>query len=263
LKQKILLWFPVVVMIAAAALIALSFIGLHWQDMPSFALGCSVIAVMLSAVGSFMIAGRLQAEKLKTKKFGSAWAIFISTATCSAIVIIASTVANMTRQFAFQVEPWQIYTYFVVIAVGEEAYYRLMLCQGIVMLLSSRNRVAGIAGASLVTIFAFIGGFQASTVSRVTFLGISVVIFTAFILILGANDRPPSPLASIVGVIVSGSTFTLCHWKVYANYPEMLVALAVGGTAMAAFLIVTKNPFVPFTAHLLNNLRALQGIIIN
>jgi len=249
-------------MVAAVAFISLAFVGLHAIDNPGFATGCLAIATMLSSIGAYILAGRVKIER-RLSKFGGGWNVFWTTAVCTSIVIIASSLANAGKQAAFQIEPWKIYTYYVIISIGEECYYRLMLCQGIVILLSSRNRVGGWTSAALVTVFAFIAGFQVSTMSRIVFFIVSIAIFTASILIIGQNEGKPSLLASVVGVAISTSTFTLCHWNVYSNFPEMLIALTVGGAAMAIFLLATKNPFVPFFAHFALNLRSLQGIILN
>jgi membrane protease YdiL (CAAX protease family) len=43
----------------------------------------------------------------------------------------------------------------------------------------------------------------------------------------------------------------------------MLWATFIGGGTMAAFLIYSRNPFVPILAHFSNNLASLRGVVIN
>lgn len=68
-------------------------------------------------------------------------------------------------------------------------------------------------------------------------------------------------VAVVVAVAVSGIAFSLAHLGVYGQAPLMLLSTWIGGTIMAAFFVITRNPLVPVVAHVVNNAIA-AGVII-
>lgn len=256
---RVMIWVPLLVMIGAAVVFAtwMSF-EKFVTDYP-FAVACAFILVMLSPLLVYLITNKLRVTR-KTSPFGGGWKVFISTSACTVIVLITNIILS---QPTFQVMPWQVYTYYLVISVGEETYYRMVLCWGILALFSCKKRVAGIPGALIVTTLGFTGGFQAETVPRMAWIAASIVIFAIFYIAVGRKEKRVSIVGIIVAIAISAMSFSLAHWNVYQMYPEMILSTFIGGLTMGAFLIATKNPFVPLTAHFCNNLAALRGVIIN
>ncbi len=70
-------------------------------------------------------------------------------------------------------------------------------------------------------------------------------------------------IAMMTAIAASGIVFSLSHLGVYAEVPLMLLSTLIGGTIMAAFLVITKNPLVPIVAHVANNAIAAGVIITN
>jgi hypothetical protein len=258
----VVLWIPACIFIAAAAVFGAWMVSAHYLDEVYFAKACGNIMMMLSPLLIFLVAGRLKATR-GVKHFGGGWSVLITTVVCTALVVLVGSIATMYRTFAFQIMPWEKYIYYLAISIGEETYYRLMLCWGILALLSCKNKALGILGAAATTALAFAAGSQASLDLRMAWILASIVAFAASYLVAGRKERNAPAWAVVVSVAISAATFSAAHWNVYKDYPEMLWATLIGGGIMASLLIVSKNPFVPFLAHFLLNLRSLQGIVIN
>ena len=250
-------------MIAAAAIFAINEIGTEIATENGFAMSCSVILVMLAPLLAFMMIRKIKIEK-NPSAFGGGMKIFISTAICTAIVVLINVIANLTRTLTFQVESWEIYGFYLSISVSEEVYYRLFIVLGVFFLISSRNKIFGILGAAVVTAITIYAGFEIDLIVKIALLLASVAVFLVFKLVLGGcRKRGLSTVYMMPGIIISAITFSLAHWNVYSAYPEMMIATLLGGGSMAAFLVATRNPFVPIFAHFINNLASLRGIIIN
>jgi len=227
-----------------------------------FAEACMLVLVLVSPVVIYLATGRLRITK-SVKEFGGMFNVIITTAVCTAIVIIVNIIANLSLPKAEQAEPWEIYTFYVVISIGEEVYYRLVLCWGILAMMSGKHRGIGVAGTVVVAALGLHGGFQVATTARATWIGVSILAFAAFYIISGRKEKEAPAWAIITAIAISAVTFSLCHWNVYHDYPAMLWATLIGGGTMATFLIYTKNIFVPFMAHFANNLMSLRGVVIN
>jgi hypothetical protein len=262
MNLPIKIWVPASLMIAAAAVFATYEITIKGMTEIGFAKSCSIILVMLSPLLAFLVLRKVSVEK-KPSQFGGGWRIFISTAICTAAVVLINVVANLTRTFAFQVETWEIYGFYVLIAVSEEVYYRVFIVYGLIYLLSTRNKIVGVLGATCVVVLAIYAGFQLDPMIKIALLGASVLVFLVYQLVPSKRKEHVNMVFSIPACIVSAVMFSLAHWNVYAAYPEMTIATLLGGGVMAAFLVVTRNPFVPIFAHFTNNLLSLRGIIIN
>ena len=258
----VILWIPAVLMLASAAVFASWMMSKYTSGQQSFFDSCLFIIVMLSPIMVFAVAGRVKITK-SVKDFGGYFNVFITTTICTAIVIVVNIIANLKWPAPQQIEPWEIYTYYVAISFGEEVYYRLVLGWGILALLSGKHKAIGITGAAAVTIIGFIGGFQAVTVNRAAWIGVSIMVFAVFYITNGRKNKEAPVWAVIVAVVISATTFSMAHWNVYHDSPGMLWALLIGGGVMAGFLIFTNNLFVPLMAHFANNLMSLRGVIIN
>ena len=249
-------------MVVAAAIFSIWMVVAHSGDAAAFARSSACILVMLTPVAVYLVAGKLTATK-KTSHFGGSIKTFVTTAVCTAAVIIVNVIAGLQWPSPGQALPWEIYGFYLAISVGEEVYYRLVLCWGILALMSSKNRVLGAIEAALVSALGFIGGFQASVELRMAWILVSILAFAVFYIAAGRAERNVPKWAIVVAVAVSSVSFSMAHWNVYQKEPEMLWAMGIGALIMASFLLATRNPFVPFVAHFGNNLMALQGIVIN
>ena len=261
MRKTVILWMPAAILIAGFALLTGWSIYAHFTDDPAFSTSYTYVLVMLAPLIAFIVNRTIKIDR-NADKIGGMFNILVSTASCAAIVILVNVIANITRMFAFNVEPWEIYAFYLAISIAEEVYYRIFIVLGIIMLLSSRNKAIGITGTIVISVLA-IATSLAETVTKIPMIVVSIIIFIAFTLPVKRSNKKLAIIPSIVAVVVSGVTFSLAHFRVYAEYPEMLVATLIGGLVMATFLAVTRNPFVPITAHFLNNLAALRGIVIN
>jgi hypothetical protein len=262
MKTTVKLWVPALIFIAAAIAIPMLSIMAHLQDDAAFATAYGCVLAMSAPLAAFFAARAVTIE-LSAKAFRGKWMIFVTTAACTCIVVIINVVANLTRLFTYTVEPWEIYGFYLVISISEEAYFRIFLVLGTIMMLSVKNKAVGFTGTAVVAGLAFAGALSASVEVKIVLILLSVAAFAMVAIPFKKNEKGSSPVSSVVAVVISAIGFSLAHFNVYVAYPEMLVATLLAGGVMAVFLAITRNPFVPITAHFCNNLLALRGIIIN
>jgi len=197
------------------------------------------------------------------KKVGGAKRTMVLSMACTAIVVGINVVAQVFRKtLTLQVVPWEILMTYVSVAICEEVYYRLFLVLGIIVLLSGR-RVPGVIGTCIVTALAIGAGFMSDMLVRAGLLAASMVVFIAFRVAGGQKNQAPL-WATGTAVALSGITFSLAHWGVYAvTQPEMLFVTLAGGIVMAIFLVYSHDAVVPMTAHFINNAMSAGIVFTN
>ena len=79
------------------------------------------------------------------------------------------------------------------------------------------------------------------------------------ILMLIYRRRGKRKLGIIVGMVVSALLFGLLHYQVYGNLLHVLLVQGTSGLVFLYLYLRTKNVFVPFWAHVLDDCIALLG----
>lgn len=234
-------------------------IALH-RDEPVFQVQ-NVFFIALAGTWLFLL-GRVVFTN--EKQLGGWTTIVIYAMICAIAVIgVQTIIAFFLQPSTFLIQPLFVYLFYVNAAISEEIYYRVFIITAILVSLNSKDRYHGLLGVICVATGAFCSAFFTDLVIKMVLILGSCA---AWFMLVGREQVPrrhQNPWAPIVAVVVSGSAFSLAHLGVYATIPLMMLSTFIGGTIMAAFLVITRNPLVPIIAHVMNNMIAAGVIITN
>ena len=127
-QGKLRLYLPsiAILMIGAAAAYCAVEIALHYTDNVVFSLQVGVIVLMLSPMVAFAAAKR--AHVVGTKFYGGGFDFIVPVLSCTAVNLFVNILVNLSRGLTgLQLQPAEIYLFYVAIAVAEECTFRLLL----------------------------------------------------------------------------------------------------------------------------------------
>jgi membrane protease YdiL (CAAX protease family) len=213
-QGRMVLYFNGIAILAIGFVVAYcaAEIAMHYSDNVAFSLQVGLIALMLLPVAGFAAAKR--AKLVGNEFFASPVTPVLS---CTAANLFASVVVNLLRGLTgLQLQPAEIYLFYVSIAVAEECTFRLLLVTAVVAILVR----SGSTGVKT-------NAFVASVISGALFSWAHVGVY--------GND--PIEMAS---VLVSGFIFSW-YFAMTGNPLTCIAAHAINNMIAASFVFTAAS----------------------
>lgn len=218
-----------------------------------------VLALALSGTVMFWIGRwklvRDSAERELGGRFRGLW----TTVVCTSAVLLINSLAGF---LTLQIQPGEIIMFYASIAIAEEMTYRVLLVNAVMAMVAARNKVTGWLFIILIVGVLIVSGLIADVTARSICALVAAMIYLLFMLVVPRSEKS-SITAGIVAAVISGVVFSVAHATVYGNEPILMIAMFASGLVMAIFYVYTRNPVVPITAHFINNVMSMQGILLN